>query len=150
MRTPAAEQPGGFSHAVRCTSRLKLAMPAVVAHDDARAGREADLKGDQRGRGLAGLRKRKLAAQRLLVLLVGLAHNVLLWARQWLGPGTARLARLGIVRLVQEVWAVPGRVKVSAGGLRRVRLKRAHPRARAVCRGLRPLLAPSQTLGLLG
>ena len=42
---------------------------------------------------------------------VELAHNVLVWARRWLSQAAPRLAGLGIVRLVQEVWAVPGRVK---------------------------------------
>ena len=33
----------------------------------------------------------------------------------------------GIVRLIQEVWAIPGRIKLSDKGVQRVRLRRAHP-----------------------
>lgn len=148
--TPSEERPGGYSYAMVCTSRLELDMQRVVAHYDARAGMAADLKSDKRGLGLAVLRKRTLAAQKLVVLLVGLAHNVLVWARHWLSQGARRLASLGIVRLIQEVWAIPGRVKLTPEGLRRVRLRRAHPRAREVCRALRPLLGPSETLALWG
>ena len=63
-------------------------MLAVVDHYDGRAGIEADLKGDKRGLGLAVIRKRRLAAQMLVVLLMQLAHNVLdLVAAVAGGPG---------------------------------------------------------------
>src|SRR3712207_775607 len=119
-------------------------MSATVNHYDDRAAVEADLKGDKYGLGLGVLRKRKLAAQRVLLLLGQLAHNVLLWARTWLATQVPRLADLGIVRLVREVWAIPGRVKLAGGLLQRVRLRPEHPRARDVCSGLRALLASSQ------
>ena len=86
----------------------------------------------------------------MVVLLIGLGHNVLVWSRHWLARGAPRLARCGIVRLVQEVWAVPGRVKLADGELRRVRLRPEHPRARDVFRGLRRLCPTGQTLALLG
>jgi hypothetical protein len=149
VRTPSQAKPGGYYHAVLFTSRPDLGMQAVVDHYDARAGMEADLKGDKRGLGLGVLRKQKLAAQKLVVLLGQWAHNVLIWARRWLARGAPRLGRFGIVRLVQEVWAVPGRVKVADDRLKRVRLNPDHPQARAVYRGLAPLLSPGQTLGFL-
>jgi hypothetical protein len=122
-------------------------MTDVVSRYDSRAGVEADLKSDKHGLALAVIRKRRLAAQRLVVLLIPLAHNVLFWARQWLVVRAARLRACGIVRLVREVWAIPGRVKQVGEQIRSVRLRRAHPRARDVCCGFRPLLASSQTLG---
>ncbi len=70
-------------------------------------GMEADLKTDKRGLALAVIRKRRLAVQKLVVLLIGVAHHLLLWAREWLVPKALRLRHGGIVRLVQEVWAVP-------------------------------------------
>jgi hypothetical protein len=111
---------------------------------------EADLQGDKRGLGLGVGRKQKLAAQRLVVLLGQWAPNVLVWSRRWLAQGAPRLAAFGIVRLVQQVWAVPGRVKRTGAAVTRVRLQPHHPRARDVYCGLRPLLAPGQTLGFLG
>ena len=122
-------------------------MLAVVDHYDGRAGIEADLKGDKRGLGLAAIRKRRLAAQMLVVLLMQLAHNGLIWARGWLATTAPRVRAYGIVRLVQEVWAVPGRVKLKAREVQGIRLCRDHPRARDVCCGFRPLLLPCQTLG---
>jgi hypothetical protein len=52
----------------------------------------------------------------------------------------SRLEEYGIVRLIEQVWAIPGRVKLTEKGLKRVRLRRDHPRAREVCKGFRPLL----------
>lgn len=148
VRTPSKEKADGYYHAVLFTSRLDLRMSEVVEHYDGRAGMEADLKGDKHGLALALIRKRRLAAQKLVVLLISLAHNLLLWARSWLAKMAPRLAQCGIVRLVREVWAVPGRVKLVGELVARVRLRREHPRAREVCCGLRSLLGTSQTLGL--
>jgi hypothetical protein len=147
VRTPSKEKAGGYYQAVLFTTRTELRMLAVVDHSDGRAGIEADLKGDKRGLALAVIRKRRLAAQKLVVLLMQLAHNVLIWSRCWLAAQAPRLRGYGIVRLVQEVWAVPGRVKLCAEAVQRVRLCHDHPRARDVCCGFRPLLASSQTLG---
>jgi hypothetical protein len=149
VRTPSKDKPGGYYQAVLFTSRTDLRMQAVVDHYDGRAGMEADLKGDKRGLGLGVLRKHKRAAQQMVVLLGQWAHNVLLWARGWLAQAAPRLSGCGIVRLVQEVWAVPGRVKLVAGQLQRVRLNRLHPQARDVCKGVAPLLPPGRTLGFL-
>jgi hypothetical protein len=153
VRTPAAKKPGGFYHAVLFTTRDDLPMEEAVDHYDARAGIEADLKSDKHGLGLSRLRKRKLAAQRMLVLLSALAHNVLLWARRWLTPVAPRLAGLGIVRLVREVWAVPGRVKLigaSPGYPVRIHLRMVHPRAAEVGRGLRSLLDQTEPILVVG
>jgi hypothetical protein len=149
VRTPSAEKAGGYFYAVLFTSLVQWTMQAVVTHYDGRAGMEADLKSDKRGLALAVLRKRLLVAQTVVVLLVELAHNVLVWARGWLATTAPRLVRCGMVRLVQEVWAIPGRVKLSGEQVQRVRLRRLHPRARDVCCGFRPLLAPSDTRVLL-
>jgi hypothetical protein len=150
VRTPSKDKAGGYYHAVLFSSRTALDMPATVAHYDERAGMEADIKGDKRGLGLGVLRKQKLTAQKLVVLLGQWAHNVLLWARCWLATGAPRLATFGIVRLIQEVWAVPGRVKLVDAQLTRVRLHREHPRAWDVYRALPPLLASGQPLAFLG
>src|SRR5581483_10683665 len=125
VRTPSKDQPGDSSHAVLPSSRRELGMQGLVRHDDDRAGMEADLKNDTRGLGLGALRTRKLAAQRRVVLLGQRAHTVLVWARRWLADSE-------IVRLVQDVWAVPGRVKRLDDG------------------GLPQLLPGSRPLGLLG
>jgi hypothetical protein len=150
VRTPSKEQAEGYHYAVLVTSRVALPMQAAVDRYDGRAAMEADLKSDKHGLGLGVLRKRKLAAQEMLGLLGQLAHNVLIWARHWLAADAPRLAALGIVRLVRDVWAIPGRVNVVGAQVRRVRLCALHPRARDVCCGLRHLIPPSQMRVSLG
>jgi hypothetical protein len=151
VRTPSADKKrDGYQYAVLFTSRAELALEMTVAHYDDRAGIEADLKSDKRGLGLASFRKHKLPAQKIVVLLMELAHNVLIWSRRWLAQRVPRLAGFGIVRLIQEVWAVPGRVKLGDAWLTRIRLRPDHPRARDMMTGLRPLLQHGQTLAFLG
>ncbi len=145
VRTPSKEQAAGYHYAVLVTSRVELSMQAAVDRYDGRAAMEAEIKSDKHGLGLGVLRKRQLAAQELLGLLGQLAHHVLIWARGWLADGAPRLATLGIVRLVREVWAIPGRVTLVGAHVQRIRLSALHPRARDVCAGLRHLIPPSQT-----
>ncbi len=140
VRTPSKEQASGYYHAVVFTSRTELTMTQVVDHYDGRAGIEADLKGDKHGLSLATIRKHHLSAQKMVILLMQLAHNVLLWARQWLSEAAPRLAEYGIIRLIGQVWAIPGRLKLTDRQVLRIRLGPAHPRTRDVCRGFRPLL----------
>jgi hypothetical protein len=141
VRTPSAEKACGYYFAVLFTSLLQRTMQEVVTDYDGRAGMEADLKSDKRGLALAVIRKRRLVAQTIVVLLVELAHNVLVWVRGWLAQAAPRLRGYGIVRLVQEVWAVPGRIKLSGEQVQHVRLRRLHPLARDVVLGWQPLLA---------
>lgn len=150
VRTPSKKYKSGYYHAVVFSSRTDLTMTGVVAHYDGRAGMEADLKSDKRGLGLAVIRKHLLPAQKLVVLLVELAHNILLWARSWLAERVPRLQEYGIVRLIQQVWAIPGRVKLTEQeGVVRVRLRREHPRARDVCQGFLPLFPQLRRLVVL-
>lgn len=153
VRTPSEDKPGGMYYAV-LVSTLDLSPQGAVDAYDARAGMENDFKADKHGLGLRARRKRRLAAQEMVVLLVGLAHNLLVWLRGWLAGGDPHLGKLGIVRLVREVWAVPGRVTFRHRRLARVNLTRAHPLARHVRRGLRALLraasCESITLGYSG
>ncbi len=96
VRTPSKEKASGHYQAVLFTTRTALGMLAVVDHYDGRAGMEADLKGDKRGLGLAVIRK-----QRLVVLLMQLAHTVLIWSRHWLAaqaPGCGPVGSSGSCR----------------------------------------------------
>ena len=104
------------------TSRTALSMSGIVEQYDGRAGMEADLKSDKHGLALAVIRKPRLPAQKLVVLLIQLAHNVLLWARQWLTTNAPRLSQYGMVRLIRAVWAIQGRIKLSSKWIQRVRL----------------------------
>ena len=149
VRTPSKEYTSGSSHAVVFTSRTNLTMTQIVEHYDGRAGIEADLKGDKHGLGLATIRKQRLPAQMIVVLLMQLAHHVLVWARHWLSEAAPHLRDYGIMRLIEQVWAIPGRLKLINQQVRRIRLRPEHPRTRDVCLGFRPLLAKRHIAELL-
>lgn len=100
VRTPSKEQAGGYYFAALVSTRADLLMPATVDHYDGRAGIEAEIKADKHGLARATIRKHKLAAKQIVVLPTGLAHNVLIWARHWLGSHAPRLAGCGIARLI--------------------------------------------------
>jgi hypothetical protein len=57
--------------------------------------------------------KRKAEAQDILVLLNQLAHNVLMWARNWLTEAAPKLARFGILRLVRDLMSVSGKIEIN-------------------------------------
>ncbi len=63
---------------------------------------EADLEGDQHGLKLTAIRKRHLPAQKIVVRLLQLAHNMLVWARQWFSQHAPRLRGYDIVPLIRE------------------------------------------------
>ena len=135
VRTPSEDKPQGVHYSVVVTT-LELTAQETVDAYDGRAGIENDFKGDKQGLGLRTRRKRKLVAQEMVVLLAALAHNtprrifdILIWTRRWLSRGDACLKKLGIVRLVKEVWSVLGRVTFQRGYLRSVRVARSHPMA---------------------
>jgi hypothetical protein len=134
-----------LQEAIQAAERLldDLSMREVVQEYDQRAAMEADLKEDKHGLALAVIRKRRFPAQKIVILLMQLAHNVLIWAREWLAPQAPHLHTYGIVRLIREVWAIPGHIKLTEQGVLRIRLRRAHPRARDVCKGFLALLTDS-------
>jgi hypothetical protein len=101
VRTPSKDHKDGYYSAVVFSTHLDLPMGEVVSRYDGRAGVEADLKSEKRGLALAVIRKRRLAAQKVVILLTQLAHTVLIWARGWLVAQVPRWRECGIVRLVE-------------------------------------------------
>jgi hypothetical protein len=84
-------------------------------------------KGDKQGLFLARRNKRAFAAQEMPVLLAQLAHNLLIWTRNAL-PDAQPAQHLGILRLVRDVPAIPGKVEVDKQGhLLSITLNRRSP-----------------------
>ena len=55
---------------------------------DSRSGQEVQIKEDKRGLGLEEMRKGSFQGQEALVLLSQLAHNILVWSKNWFFRGT--------------------------------------------------------------
>ena len=127
--------------------------PVLLAYahfyDRRGGGIETGFKQDQQGLGRRN--KKGFAAQAMLLWLECLAHNVLIWAREWLSPAAPVLGRYGLLRLVRDALSIPGRVCLDArGDMRRVVLSQAHPLAAKMLLALQQLLAPQQVQVCLG
>jgi hypothetical protein len=119
---------------------------------DQRAGAiEIEIKEDKQGVGITRRRKKRAAAQAMLTLLNTLAHNVLVWAREWLRTAEPRLKQYGIVRLLRDVLCVSGFVETDERGeAKGVVLNRGSTLARLLVGGLREVLIEQNVTVSLG
>jgi hypothetical protein len=119
---------------------------------DQRAGAiEVEIRESKQGVGINRRRKKRAAAQAMVTLLGTLAHNVLVWAREWLSAGEPRLKHYGLVRLLRDVLCVSGFVEVDGRGeVKEVVLNRGSTLARLLAAGLRELLQEQSVTVSLG
>jgi len=119
---------------------------------DRRAGAiEVEIRESKQGVGINRRRKKRAAAQAMLTLLGTLAHNVLVWAREWLGAGEPRLKQYGLVRLLRDVLCVSGFVEADEQGeMMGVVLNRGSTLARLLAGDLRGLLNEQDVTVSLG
>jgi hypothetical protein len=107
--------------------------PAVLADAyDGRATIETTFCQDKQALGLVTRRQRRWEAQQMGLLLARLAHHLWLWGKRWLSrvPTTRwRLRGYGLVRLLRDVWAVPGVIRWRRGWMVSVRFSPLHPLA---------------------
>lgn len=115
----------------------------VHLYDQRGGGVETSFKGDKQGLGLSKRSKKRFEAQQILMLLGSLAHNVIIWARQWLSEPIAALHHYGILRMVRDVFQISGFLVFDAQGrLVRIVLNQASPLASLLADSFRKLLAP--------
>jgi hypothetical protein len=136
----------------RVDDPVAVLLAYVYFYDQRGGGVETAFREDKQGLGLTKRGKKRFAAQQMVLALGTLAHNVLVWARAWLAPHAPTLARYGLLRLVRDVWHISGLLVFdpTTGRLRRLVLNVAAPRAEALVRALRVLLAPAQVAVTLG
>jgi hypothetical protein len=130
IRTP--KEKGGYQYAVLVTTLTDLEPAALADAYDGRARIESSFCQDKQALGLVTRRQRKWEAQQMVLLLARLAHHLLLWGKQWLSqvPATRRrLQGYGLVRLLRDVWAVPGVIRWRRGWMVSVRFSPLHPLA---------------------
>ncbi|MGE3541793.1 MAG: transposase [Candidatus Tectimicrobiota bacterium] len=150
IRTP--KEKGGYQYAVLVTTLTDL-EPAVLADTyDGRAMIEATFCQDKQALGLVTHRQRQWEAQQMVLLLARLAHHLLLWGKQWLSqvPTTRRrLQGYGLVRLLRDVWAVPGVIRWRRGWMVSVRFSPLHPLASPLQASFSALFRGRVRVGLL-
>jgi hypothetical protein len=133
IRTPKAKE--GYQYAVLATTMTDLQPAALADGYDGRAMIEATCCQDKQGLGLVKRRQHKWEAQQMVLLLARLAHHLLLWSKRWLSrmPATRwRLRGYGVVRLLQEVWTVPGVIRWRKGWMVSMRFDPLHPLAKVL------------------
>lgn len=83
----------------RATDLNTVMLGYVYLYDQRGGGVETEIKADKQGLGTGKRNKRRFEAQQMLLQLEALAHNTLIWAREWLAPECPRIAAYGIKRL---------------------------------------------------
>ena len=140
IRTP--QEKGGYHYAILLTTVPDLEPTAVADAYDGRAMIEATFCQDKQALGLVKRRQHTWEAQQVVLLFARLAHHLLLWSKQWLSrvPSTRwRLQGYGLVRLLQEVYTVPGVTRWRRGWLVSVRFDPLHPLATPLQQGFAAL-----------
>jgi hypothetical protein len=107
---------------------LASRSPAEVAElYDARGGTiECDIKQDKLGLQLIRRRKQCWHAQEAWVILSDLAHNLLIWSKDWMFKDSSFESH-GLLRLVQDVFVIPGSLEFKGDKLIKVSLQKTHP-----------------------
>jgi hypothetical protein len=136
-------------HRAQDPHTVLLAM--VYFYDQRSGGVETSFKEDHQGLGIHKRNKKRFAAQQVLGQLNVLAHNVIVWARAWLAPHFPQLARLGIQRIVRDIFPISGFLGFDAvGHVSRLTLNRADPFSKGLIPALRTLLRSEHVAVNLG
>jgi hypothetical protein len=140
---------GGYEQEANDPKAVLLAY--VNFYDQRGGGVEIEIKEDKQGLATSKRNKKRFEAQQVLIQLEALAHNLLIWARQWLTPTCPKLAHLGIKRLVRDVFQMDGfLIFDQALTLLQIHLNRADPLAKQLTCGLAALFALEQVALSLG
>lgn len=118
-------------------STLKLpSKQALLHYYDLRGGAEVEqFREDKSGLFLSARRKSRLNAQKALILLTDLAHNLLADFR-FRALSASPFARWGLKRIIRDLLAMPGRLYFEGGQLKRIELQASHPHASALVKCL--------------
>lgn len=119
---------------------------------DGRGGAvETSLKQDKQGLGITRRNKKRMAAQQMVAQLNVLAHNTLIWAREWLGLVEKKGRRLGILRLCRDVFGIAGELEFNrAGRVKAIILNQADRMAHRFLSAFQELVRDAQGSVILG
>ena len=93
------------------------------------------------GLGMTKRHKKRFEAQQMVTQLHALAHNTMVWARQWLSPYVPRVRSWGIMRMVRDVFHVSGTIVFDhRQSISQIILNPADPFAKGLAPGLFALL----------
>jgi hypothetical protein len=129
----------------------QVLMAYVQLYDERGGAIEIEIKESKQGLGMTRRNKKSFCGQQIVMMLGTLAHNLVLWAKQWLVAGVPKLKRYGVKRIVREVLAVSGFVEMDeSGSIKRVVMNKAAPLARQCAKCLHVLLEGEHVSVILG
>jgi hypothetical protein len=121
---------GKFCHNYYVTTLKLPSKGAFMACYDNRGGAEVEqFRNDKNGLHLAARRKRRLSAQKALVLLTDLAHNLLADFQHTALVGT-KFEGFGPKRIVRDLLTIPGKLVFDGSQLKRIELLDTHQHAK--------------------
>jgi hypothetical protein len=135
----------------QATDREKVLVAYMQLYDERGGAIEIEIKESKQGLGITKRNKKRFCGQQMVMMLSTLAHNLVVWAKQWLVSGVAKLKRYGVPRMVRDVLAVSGFVEVDERGtIKRVVMNKAAPLARQCAKCLHGLLKREHVSVILG
>jgi hypothetical protein len=124
---------------------------AVAAYDKRGGAVETTIKGSKSGLGITKRNKKRFHAQEMLLLLAQLAYNLTAWTRNSLASCSARLRSFGMLRMVRDVFHIPGSITFDKHGhIVQVTLNEAYGLASSFVLALATHLARDGTVAILG
>lgn len=120
---------GKWKHSYYVTTLSFPSKKALMDRYNQRGGAEIEqFRADKSGLHLSARRKRSFTAQKALILLTDLAHNLLADFHSR-GLADSCFTDWGLKRIVRDLLAVPGRLHFRSGQLKRIELLATHPYA---------------------
>ncbi len=133
------------------TPTIATLLATVYRYDARGGGVETANKEDKQGLGIGKRTKKRFAAQQVLGQLGRLAHNLVIWTRAWLMAEVPTVRKLGVKRLVRDVFHINGVVeRDDQGRIQRIVLNQAHCYARRFLRALQALVGAEHVAVILG
>jgi hypothetical protein len=123
---------GQWKHSYYVTTLTFPSKKAFMDSYNLRGGAEVEqFRSDKSGLHLSARRKQRFTAQKALIRLTDLSHNLLADFR-YHGLANSPFAQWGLKRMVRDLLAMPGRLYFEAGQLKRIELLETHPYADAL------------------
>jgi hypothetical protein len=137
-----------------CVDEATIMRASAHFYDQPGGGIETSKGSDKGGLGITKRNKKRFQAQRLVMLLLTLAHKLLIWARRWLcrtSPQVAgRLRHYGIKRMLRDLYHISGILSFDRlGRLRVITLQSSSSLAHLILVPLQKLLALSRIAVIL-
>lgn len=123
---------GRFYHSYYVNTLKFSSKRSVMARYDNRGGAEVEqFRNDKQGLFLSARRKQGFLAQKSLILLTDVAHNLLADFHHSALVGT-KFESFGLKRIVRDLLAIPGMLIFERPQLKRIELLDSHPHAKTM------------------